>query len=445
MLSEQVSVMKKIRIDWAPKQSWRPLLVSSPAFLASGWMAGALATRSGPPRASIRRGRTRLRILLPLWAVAFLLAGCQTEPPKLGEPVAGLTPEQRAQFNAGKKIFAREFEPKDGLGPLFNSVSCAECHEAPVLGGTGDEIEIHATRYRGGCSCDSLLEEGGPVIQQDATPLLKALGILKEQVPTNATAQARRSTPPLFGLGLVDAIPEGTILAHQDRKDPNGDGIRGRVNRTADGRVGRFGRKAAVSNLSEFNAGALLEEMGITTPAMPVEETINGSPVPPETDPAPDPELTFAELESLNAFIRFLAPPPPVEFSDCHEQSLARRGKRLFTALYCSVCHVPQMVTGASPIKALEHKTVALYSDLLLHDMGPGLADICLEQARPSDVRTEMLMGLRLREHFLHDGSAKTVREAIERHDGEAKRSREKFQCLSEEDKQALLKFLQSI
>jgi len=437
--------MKKIRIDWAPQQNWRPLLVSSLAFLATGWMAGALATRPCPPRTSIRRARTRLRILLPLWAVAFLLAGCQTEPPKLGEPVADLTPEQRAQFNAGKKIFAREFEPKDGLGPLFNSVSCAECHEAPVLGGTGDEIEIHATRYRGGCSCDPLIEEGGPVIQQDATPLLKALGILKERVPTNATAQAQRSTPPLFGFGLLDAIPDATILAHADPNDRDGDGIRGRANRTADGRVGRFGRKAAVATLSEFNAGALLQEMGITTPMKPLEETINGVPVPPETDPAPDPELTLEDLDRLNTFLRLLAPPPPASFTNYHDQYLAQRGKKLFAALNCNLCHVPQMVTGVSPIKAIEHRSVALYSDLLLHDMGPALADICMVRAGPRDFRTELLMGLRFREHFLHDGSAKTVREAIERHDGEAKRSREKFQSLSDEDKQALLKFLQSI
>jgi len=109
------------------------------------------------------------------------------------------------------------------------------------------------------------------------------------------------------------------------------------------------------------------------------------------------------------------------------------------------MCHVPEMKTGPSKIKALDRTMVALYSDLLLHDMGPGLADICLGQAHPSEFRTEMLMGLRFREQFLHDGSAKTVREAIERHDGEAKFSREQFKALSVDDKKALLKFLESI
>src|SRR5262245_51792834 len=138
------------------------------------------------------------------FGVLSILLGCQTELPKLGEPLADLTPEQHAQFKAGRNVFQREFEPRTGLGPVFTSVSCAECHEDPVLGGVGDEVEIHATRFGGKSACDMLLDQGGPVIQQDATPLLQALGILKEQVPTNATAQARRSIPPLFGFGLVD-------------------------------------------------------------------------------------------------------------------------------------------------------------------------------------------------------------------------------------------------
>jgi CxxC motif-containing protein (DUF1111 family) len=103
------------------------------------------------------------------------------------------------------------------------------------------------------------------------------------------------------------------------------------------------------------------------------------------------------------------------------------------------------METGPSTVKALHRQTVWLYSDLLLHDMGAELADICLEQARPSEFRTEMLMGLRFRDKFLHDGSAKTVQEAIERHAGEARYSRDKFKALKDADKAALLKFLETI
>src|SRR5438445_521713 len=378
--------------------------------------------------------------------LALLLWGCKTpKQPALGEPLADLTPEQRAQFLEGKKVFQRVFEPKDGLGPLFNGNSCAECHETPVVGGVGDEVEVHATRFVAPNSCDPLFQEGGPVIQQNATPLLRAKGIEKEQIPASATAQARRTTPPLFGFGLVDAIPEATLLAHADPHDSNGDGIYGRVNRAIDGRVGRFGRKAAVATLMDFNAGAFPQEMGLTTPLSPVEETINGKPVPPETDPAPDPEISIEDIEKVTRFTRFLAPPPRQIFTNYDDQHLAARGNKLFTVLACAVCHVPTMKTAPSAIKSLDRKKVALYSDLLMHAMGAELADICLGQAQPSDFRTEMLMGLRFREKFLHDGSAKTVQEAIERHDGEARRSRDKFKGLSERDKKALLKFLETI
>ena len=377
--------------------------------------------------------------------LGLLLWGCKTpKQPALGEPLANLTPDQQAQFLAGKKVFQRVFDPKDGLGPLFNGNSCAECHETPVLGGVGDEVELHATRFRAPNSCDPLFQEGGPVIQQDATPLLRALGIEKEQIPPGAT-QAHRSTPPVFGFGLLDAIPEKTLLSHEDPHDANGDGIFGRANRTIDGRVGRFGRKAAVATLLEFNAVAFPQEMGVTTPLSPVEETINGKPVPPEADPAPDPEIPIEDVENVTWFTRFLAPPPRQIFSNSDDQYLAGRGKKIFATLKCAVCHVPAMKTGPSAIKSLDRKKVALYSDLLLHEMGADLADICLNQAHPSEFRTEMLMGLRFREKFLHDGSAKTVREAIERHDGEARRSRDKFKGLSERDKKALLKFLETI
>src|SRR5216117_2127493 len=381
-----------------------------------------------------------------LGALFLGLLGCKsTMQPKLGEPLADLTPKQLAQFQEGKKVFERVFEPKDGLGPLFNSNSCAECHEDPVVGGVGDEVEVHATRFEGPYSCDSLFQEGGPVIQQDATPLLRAKGIEKEQIPPSATAQARRSSPPVFGFGLVDAIPEATILSHEGYPDGRGETIAGRANRTIDGRVGRFGRKAAVAALLDFNAGAFPQEMGVTTPRSPVEETINGTPVPPETDPVPDPEITLDDIEKVTSFTRFLAPPPRQIFTNYDDQNLASRGKKLFAVLKCAVCHVPTMKTGPSAIKSLDRKEVALYSDLLVHAMGAELADICLGQALPSEFRTEMLMGLRFREKFLHDGSAKTVQEAIERHDGEARRSRDKFKGLNEKDKKALLKFLETI
>ena len=384
--------------------------------------------------------------ILAALLLSLVLCACKSpKQPNLGEPLADLSRAERAQFEEGKKVFQRVFTPQDGLGPLFNANSCAQCHEDPVVGGVGDEIEIHATRFIAPNSCDPLFDQGGPVIQQNATPLLQAKGIMKEQIPPGATAQAHRSTPPLFGFGLVDAIPEATILSHERRHGAKGDGIAGHANRTIDGRVGRFGRKAAVAALLDFNAGAFPQEMGVTTPLSPVEETINGTPVPPDTDPAPDPEITVEDIEKVTAFTRFLAPPPQQFFTNHTDLHLARRGRKLFAHLNCAVCHRPKMNTGPSTSKALNRKTVALYSDLMVHDMGSALADICLEQAHPSEFRTEMLMGLRFRQQFLHDGSAKTVQEAIERHGGEARNSRDRFKALKEKDKQALLKFLETI
>lgn len=383
--------------------------------------------------------------LLSLSILVF--SGCPPKPskqPRIGEPLIGLTKEQLAQFAQGKAVFQRVFAPKDGLGPLFNGNACAECHEDPVVGGVGDEVEVHATRFASN-TCDPLFQEGGPVIQQNATPLLQAQGIQKEGIPPSATSQAKRTTPSVFGFGLIDAIPEKTILAYEDPNDSDGDGISGRANRSIDGRLGRFGRKAAVPSLSDFNAGAFPQEQGITTPLSPVEESINGQPVPQGTDPAADPEISLVEIEQLNNFVRFLAPPPRKLVNNHREQEQVEHGKKIFGKVRCARCHVPEMKTGPSNIQALNKRTVALYSDLLLHDMGPDLADICLGLATPSEFRTELLMGLRFRKHFVHDGRATTVREAIEHHGGEAKNSREAFKTLSEKDKEALLKFLETI
>ncbi len=389
-----------------------------------------------------------VRVSLVLSLCILLLSGCAKKPAQqaeLGDPLLGLSPDQRERFEKGKKAFERAFSPEEGLGPLFNANACGECHEDPVAGGVGDELELHATRFVAPNSCDPLFQEGGPVIQQRATPLLQAKGIEKEQIPPSASGQALRTTPPVFGFGLVDAIPEQTILAHEDPNDADRDGISGRANRFIDGRLGRFGRKAFIPALFEFNAGAFPIEQGITTPLQPAEETINGQPVPPDTDPTPEPEVPLSEIEAVTDFVRFLAAPPRKYVQRDSEKALVRRGEKTFKKLGCARCHIPSMRTGPSDIPALHHQTVFLYSDLLLHDMGPNLADICLGLATPSEFRTELLMGLRFRQRFLHDGSVKTVREAIERHGGEADAARKAFDKLNEKRKEALLKFLGTI
>lgn len=383
-----------------------------------------------------------------LWPGLFvLLAGCPPKPPepKLGDPLPGLDPAQLQRFETGKTAFNRVFTPEDGLGPLFNADSCGECHEDPVAGGVGDEVEVHAAKFVPPASCDPLFQEGGPVIQQRATPLLQAKGINKEQIPPSATGQALRTTPPVFGFGLIDAIPEAAILAKEDPDDADGDGISGRANRFFDGRLGRFGRKALVPTLSEFNAGAFPLEQGVTTPFQPVEETINGQPVPPDTDPAADPEIPASETDAVNDFVRFLAPPARKSVTDAAEKALVAEGEKVFQDIGCAKCHTPSFKTGPSDVPALNQKTVFLYSDLLLHDMGAESADICLGMATPSEFRTELLLGLRFREKFLHDGSAASVEEAIRRHGGEGLAARQAFEKLADKSKKALLAFLDTI
>ena len=386
-----------------------------------------------------------MRHLLPSLAVGTLLfaAACAKPPPppEPGEPLPGLDQAQRDQFERGKVIFNREFEPETGLGPLFNAKACGECHEDPVAGGVGDEVEVHATALLADGFCDPLADLGGFVFQQEATPALKnALGIDKEPVPAKATAQGGRSSPDILGFGLLDAVPESEILAYADPDDRNHDGISGRPNRFFDGRLGRFGRKALVPTLAEFNEGAFPVEMGVTVPAVPDEESIGGQPIPAGVDPVPEPELDAPSVALVNAFVRTLAPPSPPKL-----KGTARRGPELFEKIGCAACHVPRLKTGDSDVKALAHREVAAYTDLLLHDMGPALADICLGLARPSEFRTEPLMGLRFSEKFLHDGRAASIEEAIRLHAGEAAASQGRFAALPPGDREALLAFLKQL
>jgi CxxC motif-containing protein (DUF1111 family) len=381
------------------------------------------------------------RALQPLAAGLLLLAAACTKPPEPGEPLAGLDTAQQDQFDRGKAIFNRVFQPETGLGPLFNANACGECHEDPVAGGVGDEVEVHATALRSDGFCDPLADLGGPVYQQHVTPALKnALGIDSEPIPGTATAQARRTSPDILGFGLLDAVPDAAILAYADPDDHNHDGISGRPNRFFDGRLGRFGRKALVPTLAEFNEGAFPVEQGVTVPAVPDEGTVGGQPIPAGVDPLPEPELDAQSVALVNAFVRFLAPPSAPKL-----KGAARGGPELFDRIGCAACHVGRLETGDSDVKALARREVAAYTDLLLHDMGPALADICLGLAGPSEFRTEPLMGLRFSERFLHDGRAASIEEAIRLHGGESMASRDRFAALPPNDREALLAFLKQL
>ena len=380
------------------------------------------------------RGSVGVAVLLCL-----AVAACQ-KPVKPGDPVPGLTKEQRASFDRGKVVFDSTFTPATGLGPLFNADGCGECHEDPVKGGVGDEVELHASAFHAPL-CDPLAAEGGFVFQLKSTPALKAaLGIDSEPVPPNATARARRTTPVLFGRGLLDLVPDSVILSYADSGDRNGDGISGRPNHFVDGRVGRFGRKGFVPRLDEFNDGAFSAEMGITSPAVLTEETVGGKPIPAGVDPVPEPEIDQAALDRTNDFVRLLAVPTPLKASKD-----AKRGRKTFADIGCAGCHIPILRTGDSPIAALSHQEVAAYTDLLLHDMGSELADMCLGEATPAEFRTEPLIGVGLKPDFLHDGRDTTLEQAIQSHGGEAAGARDRFLGLAPVDRMALIAFLKTL
>jgi CxxC motif-containing protein (DUF1111 family) len=370
-----------------------------------------------------------------------LALGACPKAPDPGDPLRGLSRAERARFERGRVWFDSVFAPQTGLGPLFNAPSCATCHGRPVPGGAGVISEVHATVQLPNGFCDPLADRGGPVYQALVTQALRdALGIDREPIPAGADT-AVRTTPDVLGFGLLDAVPEATILALADPDDANGDGISGRVSRFFDGRVGRFGRKALVPTLAEFNEGAFLLEQGITTPNVPEEGAAGGQPIPPTADPTPDPEISAEAVALADAFVRFLAPPPAGELSGS-----ARRGRDLFQQIGCAQCHVPTLRTGDHPVEALARRDVHAYTDLLLHDMGPELGDICLGLvAQPVEFRTEPLMGLRLMTRFLHDGRASTIEEAIGFHGGEAAASRSAFNGLSDADRQAVLAFLRTL
>lgn len=385
--------------------------------------------------------RIAIALILLAGANAIGTTGSCPRAPQPGDPLRGLTAEELARFQKGREVFARTFTPETGLGPLFNADGCAECHEDPAPGGTGDEVEVHVAVVRPDGLCDPLADEGGFVIQQHTTPALKAaLGIDSEPIPPDATSRAARTTPELFGFGLLDAVPESTILALAEKQSQDRDGISGRPNHFIDGRIGRFGRKAFVPTLAEFNHGAFVIEIGITNPAQPTEETIGGKPIPPGVDPAADPEIGDADMNAVDDFLRFLAPPAPLPLD-----GEGTRGQLIFGTIGCASCHVPSLRTGPSPVRALNLQTVHAYTDLLLHDMGGERADICLGDASPSEFRTEPLMGLRLKSTFLHDGKAATIEEAIRLHAGEATESRKRFEQLSDVSRAALLRFLASL
>lgn len=385
-------------------------------------------------------------------------AGCDallTVSPEATEvmdgPLPGLTKAELAAFVEGDARFEEAFSPAGGLGPIFNNVSCGSCHAGdgrgrPEPGFSNVVVRLDPAAAPG--------RHGSATIEQRAV-----MGAEAERVP-GGIPLSRRLPPPVFGLGLIEAIPAERIVEGADPEDRDGDGISGRphwvrpapwVPSTEPGgggglQLGRFTRKARASTILEQVAEAYHKDMGITSDFLPLENE-NLSAVTPARDIAVDPEIPRDVVRSVVTYLRLLAPPAPGPMTESRQV-----GERLFVETGCAACHTPELRTGPHEVPALSDQPVRLYSDLLLHDMGDELADgIPDAGATGREWRTAPLWGLRVMRDFLggsafllHDGSARSVPEAVERHGGEGAASRGRFRALSAASRASLIDFVES-
>lgn len=373
--------------------------------------------------------------------------GPQGPPPVqggFGAPLPDLTRAELEEFQTGLEEFRTVERPASGLGPIFNDVSCVACHRAPAIGGSSGTVVTRFGRNEDG-QFDPLSEKGGSLLQRFAIDPAAF-----ETIPTEATVVAERQSTPLFGLGLIEAIPDSAIVEYAQAPKP--DGVRGHISRVLDVatgriRVGRFGWKAQQATLLSFAGDAYLNEMGITSRFFPRENAPNGKTALLEAfdrvaDPEDqvDPDTGRGDVDALADFMRWLAPPPAQPLTEA-----ARAGELLFAQVGCATCHRPVVTTGPNRSRALASKPVALYSDLLLHDMGELGDGIVQGDAGPRDMKTPPLWGLRNSAPYLHHGHAGTIDEAIRAHAGEATPARDRYRALDLARRQQLLQFLNSI
>ncbi len=409
-----------------------------------------------------------------------------------------LTLAQQSDFKLGNSFFEQDWVTapastmaRDGLGPTFNANSCASCHAKDGRGAAplNSEEEPIALLLRISIPGESVHGEPlpdpnyGDQIQNrailDVMPEA-SIAVTYEEIPGSyADGEAYslrqptyhinnlnfgeldseimvspRIAPQMIGMGLLEAIPEETLLALSDPNDDNGDGISGRLNYVWDElsqthQVGRFGWKANQPNVRQQVAGAFLGDVGITS-SLFSEENCPAT----QTDclDAPNggnPELQEDVFDLVTFYSQTLAVPARRNWED----SQVLDGKVLFKNIGCTQCHTPQHITATEySIPQLAGQTIRPYTDLLLHDMGPALADNRPDfEANGSEWRTPPLWGIGLIEtvnghnHLLHDGRARGFAEAILWHGGEAEVAKEKFRHLNKAEREALLKFLSSL
>ncbi|TNB97330.1 c-type cytochrome [Pseudomonas jessenii] len=423
-------------------------------------------------------------------------------------PSANLPPSRRVDFSVGNSFFRSPWviapsttTARDGLGPLFNTNACQNCHikdgrghpptpdaanavsmlvrlsipDSPAYAKVIEQVGVVPEPVYGGQFQDmavpGVTPEGKvrveytpvPIRFKDGTevelrkPVLQftQLGYGPMHPDTRFSA---RVAPPMIGLGLLEAIPEAAILANAAAQAKENNGIKGRVNRVWDDELqktvaGRFGWKAGQPNLNQQNVHAFSGDMGLTTSLRPFDDCTDAQTAckqaPNGNGPDGEPEVSDNILRLVLFYTRNLAVPARRGVND--QQVLA--GKNLFFQAGCQSCHTPKYTTAANAAEPeLANQVIRPYSDLLLHDMGDGLADNRTEfQASGRDWRTPPLWGIGLTQavsghtQFLHDGRARNLLEAVLWHGGEAQQAQQQVLSFNAEQRAALLAFLNSL
>jgi CxxC motif-containing protein (DUF1111 family) len=412
-----------------------------------------------------------------------------------------LTFAQRAVFGRGNNFFSDRWvsapasvKNRDGLGPLFNSASCSGCHLADGRGqppepghemssmlvrlsipGAGPHGEPLDEPTYGGQLQPFAVQGVAPEAHTDFTFVEDVNGTYADgtsytlRTPRlalrdfgygpmdQATMFSARVGPMVFGLGLFEAVSDDVIVAMADPQDSDGDGISGEANRVWSEseqrmRIGRFGWKAGQPTVLDQITHAFAGDMGITTSVLPGLQCTSAQnamcAAVPDGNESDRRECDDDTLDSVQFYSQTLAVPARRDVDD----GTVRRGKALFASAGCESCHVPRIETGDHEIPQLARQTIRPYTDLLLHDMGEGLADHRPEyDADGREWRTAPLWGLGLlqrvngHQYLLHDGRARGFAEAILWHGGEAEASRESFRAMSADERAALVRFLESL
>ena len=383
------------------------------------------------------------------WIGLYLLTG----PAAWAQDFSALDPA------LGKALFERNWvaapastTSADGLGPYYNARSCAACH--PRGGGSAESAHFNylsadarygqtlQTRAIAGLAAEARIALDYVPWQQIILDDGHTVTLSRPELRVSALAQGElrsgvspRQVPLLAGLAVLDRVDVTVLQALADPADHNGDGISGRVAWLADGQAGRFGWQAGIASLRAQVERALSLDLGLSTAALPAAAgDCSASQQACQRAAAPQqnvPEVSEQMLDLLLAWLRSLPPPPG-------PSPLEAPGGQVFEALGCSGCHVPTLPVGQQ--LAGQQKKVAAYTDLLLHDLGPGLAaQVDIGVARPGEWRTAPLWGLAQRQRYLHDGRAANLDEAIFWHDGEAAASVAAYRALAAE-RRALLR-----